>query len=148
MKTLLMTILFGISFTTNAADTKESSTGPAFTCAKLVEAAKANKFDEFQSLTTNYGPKYMMKKEMKPMAAQKFDKMHTEFMDKIKGINCGTEHIAGTNAFVEAETNGTKRFIPFIKVEDNWKFDAKTYMSFYNVPKQGPKGKGMHQQGM
>lgn len=139
---LVVSLISAASFaadtkTTTTTTTTDMATSPSSTCMKLVETAKANKYEDFNALTTNYMGSPMAKGKM---AEQRFDKMHVKFMDKIKGISCGTEHIAGANAFVEAETDGTKRFIPFVKVQDAWKFDAKTYMSFYGFSEMGPKG--------
>jgi hypothetical protein len=136
MKTMILTALMMVSSAAIAATETPAATAstPSTACTKLVAAAQDNKFEEFMGLTTNYTGAH----GKKAMATQKFDKMHTKFMDKIKGITCGTEHVGGNNAFVEAKSGDQTRFIPFVSVDGAWKFDAKTYMSFYSFPGHGP----------
>ena len=46
------------------------------------------------------------------------------------------------DGFVQAESEGGTRLIPFVKTETGWKFDGKTYMSFYGYGgKHGQKNK-------
>lgn len=107
--------------TTTTTTTTET---PTQVCGKLVEAAKTDNFEQFKNLSFHYEGK-------KAKGKMKFGKMGTEYMSKIKGITCQTEDIAGEHAYVSAQAEGTKRFIPFVNVDGTWKFDAKTYMSMY-----------------
>jgi len=115
-------------------ETKPTTTTetPAQICGKLVEAAKADNFEQFQTLSFHYEGKHKKGK-------MKFGKMGTEYMAKIKTITCGSEDIAGEHAYVSAQSEGAKRFIPFVNVEGTWKFDAKTYMSMYGKMHKGKK---------
>lgn len=55
-----------------------------------------------------------------------------EQLASFKDLNCGSERIAGDHAFVEVKGKDQSRFIPFVKDTSGiWKFDARTYMSFY-----------------
>jgi hypothetical protein len=139
MKLTAFVLAFVFSGATHAGTaTTATATTPTESCTKLVEAAKENKFEDFMALTTKYeghrGPA--------AVESKKFSKVHASFMDKIKGITCGAEHVGGNNAFVEAAAGGETRFIPFINVNGTWKFDAKTYMTFYTT------GATKHEKGM
>lgn len=54
-----------------------------------------------------------------------------EQMGRLKGMKCGAEHISGSRAIVEAKTKTEKRLIPFVNVDGVWRFDVRTYESFY-----------------
>lgn len=116
---------------TQAATTTTQS--PTVACSQLVDAAKTGDINAFHSNVL--GTK-------KSGTGRRFAKMGHDYMEKIKTISCGAEHIAGDRAFVESETNGEKRFIPFVQKEGQWKFDMKTYRSFYSEQK-GPMRKKM-----
>lgn len=110
------------------AEATTGSNSPTETCQHLVEAAKTNNFKEFQSATVGYQGKAHADGKM-------VGKMGPDYLDKIKSITCGEAHAAGDHAFVEAESGAEKRLIPFVNRDGKWKFDMKTYMSFYPASK-------------
>lgn len=120
---------------TTTTTTATTGTTPTDVCNQLVAAAKTDKIEEVTAVTLM--PTGKMDKTMKG----KFHKMHGDYLAKIKDITCGTAHTSNTHAFVEADNKGEKRFIPFVNVNGQWKFDMKTYKSFY-VPATGHHGKG------
>lgn len=106
--------------------------GPSEVCKKLVEAAKKDDFDAVTKLSLGepHGPK----------AKGKFHDMHDKYLGKLKDTNCGSDLTADDHAVVQADSEGKKRLIPFVKSADGWKFDAHTYMAFY----MGDMHHGMH----
>ncbi|MCS6838634.1 MAG: hypothetical protein NZ480_07275 [Bdellovibrionaceae bacterium] len=142
MKLLIVTtFLVAFSLVAQANPTNMAPLTPAAVCLKLAEAAKNKRFEEFLSYTVNY-ERHSEKKKRKDGAAR-FENMHKNYFDRLKNLTCGAEHIAESNAFVEAETDGRKRFIPFVQEKGQWKFDAKTYISFYKYAagkKEHPRG--------
>lgn len=116
--------LCGFSAWSEGTTTTTPTETPTQICGKLVEAAKAENFDQFMNLSYHYEGK-------KAKGKMKFGKMGANYMTKIKGITCQSEDVAGEHAYVSAQSEGTKRFIPFINVGGAWKFDAKTYMTMY-----------------
>lgn len=65
-----------------------------------------------------------------------FKKMHEKEMERLKGLNCKEEKISGDHAWVEATSQNETRLVPFKMMEGKWKFDMKTYHSFYHPPMQ------------
>jgi hypothetical protein len=66
-------------------------------------------------------------------------KMDHNYMERLKDLTCTKENIAGDHAVVEAKSEGQERLIPFVKMQDGWKFDERTYHSFYPGPHQSKK---------
>jgi hypothetical protein len=69
-----------------------------------------------------------------------FKKMHEKEMERLKDLNCKEEKIAGDHAWVEAISQNETRLVPFKMVDGKWKFDMKTYHSFYH-PAMPPPAK-------
>ncbi len=115
------------------ASAAASSTTPTQTCNKLVEAAKSNNYESMAGLvmTPEHGKGHGKMDGMKKPSKAKFDKMHTAYMSEIKDVTCGNEMVAGDRAVVTAESTTQKRLIPFVQADGQWKFDMKTYRSFY-----------------
>jgi hypothetical protein len=129
--------------TTTTTTTTTATTGtetPLTVCKNIVDSAIKKDFDGVQKWSLTGGPKH---KEMKNEKG--FEKMHKDNMSTLEKITCATEVVAEDRAFVEANTDTGKRLIPFVKTEAGWKFDTKTYMSFYDFGgkhgKHGKKGK-------
>lgn len=61
-----------------------------------------------------------------------FKNMHEKEMARLKNINCKGEKIAGDHAWVEATSENESRLVPFKMVDGKWKFDMRTYHSFYH----------------
>ncbi len=116
-----------------ATGTAAPTTTPTQTCNKLVEAAKSNNYESMAGLvmTHEHGKGHGKKDGMKKPSKAKFDKMHAEYMSEIKDVTCGNEMVAGDRAVVTAESTTQKRLIPFVQADGQWKFDMKTYRSFY-----------------
>lgn len=109
-----------------------AETTPMQVCQKLVEAAKTDNYASLKDAMTEMEAHHMGKDTK---TKESFHKMHGDYLDKIKTLTCGTEHVADTHAFVEAEAQGEKRLVPFVKVGGLWKFDTKTYKTFYSTGK-------------
>ncbi len=138
VKSLILTTAL-ISSTGFAEDTAATTgTTPLQVCGQLVEAAKADNFTTAAGLMlAPKGGKHHAK------GSPKFHKMGADYLKEIKTITCATEQIAGTRAFVTAETGAEKRLIPFVQDGGQWKFDMKTYKSFYATGKKHGKNKDM-----
>jgi hypothetical protein len=74
------------------------------------------------------------------MMPKHFEKMHKDHWAQLKELSCGTEIVTNDRAVIEAKTTEQSRLIPFVKTEEGWKFDAKTYMSFYGFGPDHRKG--------
>lgn len=61
-----------------------------------------------------------------------FKKMHENEIARLKDLACKDEKVAGDRAWVEATTQNETRLVPFRLMEGQWKFDIKTYHSFYH----------------
>jgi hypothetical protein len=111
-------------------------------CDKLAEAGKNGDFNTVQQLTMSMPH---MKEHMKKSGTAKkdFEKMRKDHMDQLKELKCSSEQVVEDHAFVTAEAKEGKRLIPFVKEGESWKFDARTYMSFYKMGHM-MKGHGMH----
>lgn len=111
-----------------AGTTTETTTAttPLSVCKNLVELTLKKDFAGVQNLSTAFGPHHGKSK------GAHFDKMHKENWSKLEKLSCTTETVANDHAFVEAQSEAGARLIPFVKTEAGWKFDMKTYMSFYH----------------
>jgi hypothetical protein len=131
---LAATTVFAAEATSTA--TTADTTTPKGTCEALVAAAQKNNFEAFTTLSMpSMMGKGMGHEKMAaghPKAAN-FEKMHKDQLEKLKTLTCGTEHVADTRAFVETESAGKTRYVPFVKDGSTWKFDTHTYMSFYEA---------------
>ncbi|MEZ0391973.1 MAG: hypothetical protein ACAH59_07155 [Pseudobdellovibrionaceae bacterium] len=116
---------------TSAAPTASASAaspaGPTAACKAIAEAAKNKNFETFASLSTGMPPK-----KAQPKKAD-FEKMGQKYFEKIQDLSCNNEIIAEDHAVVEADAKGEKRLIPFLQTPQGWKFDMKTYQSFYHT---------------
>jgi hypothetical protein len=54
-------------------------------------------------------------------------------MERLQDLSCANEVIAQDHAMVESLSQGEKRLIPFVKTNEGWKFDMRTYRSFYRA---------------
>ncbi len=64
---------------------------------------------------------------------KKFHEMHAKEMEKLKGLNCKDEKIAGDHAWVEVSSQDNEiRLVPFRLVDGKWKFDMHAYRAFYH----------------
>jgi hypothetical protein len=145
---------------TNAAkptsDAQVSDKSPKDVCNTLAEAAKKDDFQAFTQWTTGFGPRGGQAGEAgrdmpmrnpskmnkrKNMQSQ-FHQMHKDQLARLKDLSCGSETIAMDHAFVEAESKGEKRLIPFKMMSGKWMFDAHTYMSFYRESMKDAKKSG------
>lgn len=63
-----------------------------------------------------------------------FAKMHEQEMKRLKALVCKDEKIAEDHAWVEATSQNETRLVPFKKMDGQWKFDMRTYHSFYQPP--------------
>lgn len=157
MKRLIIVSLF-ISVTSLAADTpaaNEMSTGtPKQVCEALAKAATENNFKAFMELSAmpmGYGRDCLDKtrtgKNKGKQAPQDhcgmhgknmeggFQKMHEKQMDRLKSLSCKDEKIVGDHAWVEATSKEEARLVPFKMMDGKWKFDMRTYHSFYHPTK-------------
>ncbi len=129
MKKVFSSLIILSGLTVSAADTTTAkATDTPFTvCQAIVESAKNKDFEGMQKWTTD------MSAHHKKMKMNKADhkKMSSQYFEKMQDLTCGKEIVAQDHAIVESESNGQKRLIPFIKKGDGWKFDQKTYHSFY-----------------
>ncbi|MCM2281655.1 MAG: hypothetical protein NDI61_07395 [Bdellovibrionaceae bacterium] len=143
---LLAPIVSSAEHTSTHKSTRSDATSaaadatPLAVCKQLADSASKNDFESVQKHSMEMrGPGKGSK------ADANFRKMHQENLGQIQNLNCLAETVSEDRAFVEAEAEGGKRLIPFVKTEAGWKFDAKTYMSFYDYDKKGMHGKGMHE---
>ncbi len=120
-----------------AADTTSgNAASPKTACDQIVAAAKKDDFKTVESLTANWGMPHHGAGETAGMNPKKMESdvksAHQHHLSQLKDLSCGDEHVAGDHAVVEASSQGQKRLIPFVQVNGQWKFDARTYMSFYH----------------
>lgn len=97
-------------------------------CKIIVEAAKKDDFETVRLYTTPTG---RGEGERRKEAERRFHRMHRDQLAKLKDLSCGSEHRADAHAVVEAESEGRKRLVPFVEEKGGWKFDLRTYLSFY-----------------
>ncbi len=101
---------------------------PKEVCSAMVDALKKEDYKLIQQFTYHPGSLAQGKSLQQ---AGKAMKNSPEYLKGIKDLSCEDEHVAGTRAVVEATSQGDKRLIPFVKTSGRWKFDVKTYQSFY-----------------
>ncbi len=142
MKKVFSSLIILSGLTVSAADTTTATTTtakatdtPSAVCQAIVESAKNKDFEGMQKWTTD------MSAHHKKMKMNKADhkKMSSQYFEKMQDLTCGKEIVAQDHAIIESESNGQKRLIPFIKKGDSWKFDVKTYHSFYGGEGHGHK---------
>lgn len=145
----LITLLLFISATALAADpTNEMPVGtPKEVCDAIVKAGIDDNFKAFMELTIipkghdksqpqqgsqdHCGVPGMNEKNLE----DGFHKMHEKHLELLKSTSCKDEKIAGDRSWVEAISKAESRLIPFKMVDGKWKFDMKTYLSFYHPAK-------------
>lgn len=150
MKKLITLFLF-ISATALAADPiNETPTNtPKEACEAIVKAGIDDNFKAFMELTIvptghdkeknknqngrqdRCGIPGMNEKNLE----KGFHKMHEKHLELLKSISCKDEKIAGDRSWVEATSKEESRLIPFKVADGKWKFDMKTYFSFYHPAK-------------
>jgi hypothetical protein len=57
--------------------------------------------------------------------------MRPQQLERLKDLRCKDEQVAEDHATVLAETEGEKRLIPFVREENGWRFDIRSYASLY-----------------
>lgn len=131
---------------------------PKKVCNAMIEAAKKEDFKSIQLWTLRpnllsshlhqmagtaaQGPASAAKPSGSPQAADRGHVLSKAAYDLIKELSCGSEHIAGNRAVVEAEAKGQKRLIPFAQKDGKWLFDVRTYQSFYRDEMRQLKSSG------
>jgi hypothetical protein len=136
---------------------------PKDVCTGLIDAAKKDDLNAFQLWTMSYRDTGtstsetgagsagevgtdMSKSKSMPGSSENLSgnyKFPREEMARFKDLTCSSEHIAGSHAVVEVDTkSGEKRLIPFVMERGQWKFDPRTYTSFYNIGWSGSEHTG------
>jgi hypothetical protein len=146
---LLIAALSLLAFPVLAEEAKQA-TSPKEACEKIVEAGKKGDFNLVKQYTAG-GMEHHQKdgqtdKKMENMSEKSkkdFEQMRQAHMDELKDLKCSSEQTVENHAFVTAETKDGKRLIPFVKEGEGWKFDPRTYMSFYRKSMK-EHGIGMH----
>lgn len=113
---------------------------PKDACNTIVQAAKNDDFETVKRATAQWSHPGHPGKDNKKNVEKKFHEMHDDYASTLKEISCGSENIADAHAFVEAKSKDEKRFIPFVRENAEWKFDVRTYTSFYRVKMPGAGG--------
>ena len=130
---LSLSLIGATAFAQNSATPAETAanaqSSPASACKTLAESAKAKDYQAVMNLTDGLPAPGKVKGKQK----QGFDKMHTQYLDKLQDLNCGQEMIAQDRAVVQADSQGQKRLVPFVRTNEGWKFDIRTYRSFYDT---------------
>jgi hypothetical protein len=136
---ILVFLLCPMAFagTTPTTPTTPTTGTPLEACKSLVDATVKKDFESVKKLSVGM-PSHGTDKSKEAG----FDKMHKEYMSKLEKLSCTSEVVANDHAFVQAEAEGGTRLIPFLKTETGWKFDGKTYMSFYGGAHGHHDGKG------
>lgn len=128
----LIILGFGaVAFAQTPATTAVASSPPMEVCKSIVDSAKNKNYDGIRQLSTGMKASSAKNKE--------FAKVEEKFYSHFQSLTCGQSLIAGNRAVIETDTDTEKRLIPFVKVGENWKFDAQTYRVFYDT--RGPKTK-------
>lgn len=130
---ILVFLICPMAFAGPTATTATQTETPLTVCKNLVDSTIKKDFESVKKMSIGM-PDHSQGKT----AAAGFDKMHKTEWSKLEKLTCTSETIANDRAFVQAQADGGTRLIPFVKTETGWKFDGKTYMSFY-----GP-GHGVH----
>jgi hypothetical protein len=111
------------------SNTQYSNDSPKAACKSMVEAAKKGDFNELKGLSSGWDRVQHTAQEKS--LKKGFEHMHQTQMDKLKDLKCGKEQVAEDHAIVIAESGEKERIVPFVKEGMGWKFDARTYMTFY-----------------
>ena len=127
--------------TTVASSSANSMSSPLQACNQLVDAAKNKDYERASQLMLT--PKHKMGMMGKKSSKKKFNKMHENYLSEVQDISCSEEQVAGDRAFVTATTKNQERLIPFVQAEGGWKFDMKTYRSFYSDERHGKQSHSM-----
>ena len=130
-----------------AADAmKPAEVPPAAVCAMLLDAAKAKDDAKFLANSTDVTAQAMADATTKA----------TIYSMLGGGATCGEATVEGERATVPVTVGKEKREIPFVKINDAWKFDSAEYTNKYPPPKAekskagkkpakpAPKGKHGH----
>lgn len=122
---------------------QKQPSSPKEVCNAIVEATKKDDFKTVQQWSYGWqhghhhqageaaGKHHKGQKHSAKKTEKEFHSMRSQYMSKLKDMQCGSETIADDHAFVQAEAEGSKRLIPFIQKDGKWLFDAHSYMSFY-----------------
>lgn len=109
-----------------ARATPSEDMSPKDVCRSLVAAVRAN---DLQAVRTH-------------VAGGKVE--GNAGLDWMRNASCEGEHVAGNNAFVESELNtrtkvseATTHYLPFVRDEGVWKFDLRSYRTFYRSTSSG-----------
>lgn len=129
------------SSTNVAMDTATATSSPLQACNQLVDAAKTKDYEKASQFMM--APSHKMGMVGKKPNKKKFEKMHQSYLNEIQNISCTEEQVAGDRAIVTATAQNQQRLIPFVQQEDGWKFDMKTYRSFYGDEKHGKQSHSM-----
>lgn len=139
--TLCVFALFAIPAFPRVARAGASADSPKAVCDQLARAARKDDFQAFQALSTGWTSQMASGHGASSppqggattpgKAESELHSVHQSHLGQLKDLRCDAEHIADDHAVVEAESQGRKRLIPFIEVKGHWKFDARTYLSFY-----------------
>lgn len=121
--------------TTTTASAVTANDTPTAACKSMVENAKNKNYEAFMKMTTDMP---MHAKKNPKATKNNYNKMHSQYIDRLQDLTCGNEIIAQDHAVVESESKNEKRLVPFIKTNDGWKFDMKTYQSFYHTTDNAP----------
>ena len=115
----------------------EKSASPQKVCQELFASIEKNDTLAFENFSLR--PELLTEHQQKTQQAGTTSGSETsspsiipqDQMSRLKGMKCGSEHIAGDRAFVEAKTKKETRLIPFVNIDGVWRFDVRTYQSFY-----------------
>ena len=107
----------------------EEAPGPDAACKTLIEAIKAKKVEDVVAASTEGAADIINDKSIEGIAAS------------LGEATCGEATVDGDSATVPATAGDVTREIPFAKVEDAWKFDAKAYAEKYPAEDKGKKKK-------
>lgn len=133
-KALIIAIL-GFSLNSFAAkSTAKPASSAMASCKVIVQTAIDKDYEGIKNLSLM--PAHAKDKKL---SKKGFNKMHDDYMTELKDLNCLREMTSDDHAVVEAESDGKKRLIPFVKTTEGWKFDSGAYMAFYDVKKMKKK---------
>lgn len=130
-------------------DMNMSAKTPSEVCQRLVQALQNDDFEMAKRWTTSTMHKDQQagqaagksgsttSKQGTSKVEQKFHEMTSEHMSALKNASCGKEMATNDHAVVEVRTKSETRLIPFVKMNDQWKFDFDAYRSFYRDVQSG-----------
>ena len=129
----LFTLSLAVSQQVSAA---EKTASPKKVCQELFASIEKNDMVAFES--SSLRPELLTEHQQKTQQAGTTTGneplpsiVPQDQMGRLKGMKCGSEHVAGDRAIVEAKTKKETRLIPFVNVDGVWRFDVRTYQSFY-----------------